>query len=105
MKWLVVFAAVSVVSPTGAAHAQVSPAPQRSQQPASSPDKTAEAYAQFMIGHRLAENDDEAGAIAAYKRAMELDPLASDIPAELAGLITRFIDESRFVESIPTTRT
>jgi tetratricopeptide (TPR) repeat protein len=39
-----------------------------------------------MIGHRLAENDDEAGAIAAYKRAMELDPLASDIPAELAAL-------------------
>jgi non-heme chloroperoxidase len=28
-----------------------------------------------------------------------------EAPAELAGLITRFIDESRFVESIPTTRT
>jgi tetratricopeptide (TPR) repeat protein len=51
-----------------------------------SPDRVAEAYAQFLIGHRLAENNDEAGAIAAYKRAMELDPLASDIPAELAAL-------------------
>ena len=30
------------------------------------------------------ETDDVAGAIAAYKRAMELDPLAPDIPAELA---------------------
>jgi len=53
--------------------------------PATSP-KAAEAYAQFLIGHRLAENDDEAGAIAAYRKAMELDPTAADIPAELAGL-------------------
>src|SRR5262245_24361795 len=50
------------------------------------PAKAGEAYAQFLIAHRLAENDDEAGAIAAYKRAMELDPQAADIPAELAGL-------------------
>jgi tetratricopeptide (TPR) repeat protein len=39
-----------------------------------------------MIAHRLAEQDDEAGAIAAYKRAMELDPTSADVPAELAGL-------------------
>ena len=54
--------------------------------PQPSPDEVAEAYAQFLLGHRLEENDDEAGAIAAYKRAMELDPTAADIPAELAGL-------------------
>ena len=65
-------------------------APQRAQPASPAPsvaaDRAAEAYAQFLIGHRLAENDDEAGAIAAYKRAMELDPTAGDIPAELAGL-------------------
>jgi tetratricopeptide (TPR) repeat protein len=45
-----------------------------------------EAYAQFLLGHRAEENEDEAGAITAYKRAMELDPAADDIPAQLAGL-------------------
>ncbi|MBZ5559550.1 MAG: tetratricopeptide repeat protein [Acidobacteriia bacterium] len=45
-----------------------------------------EAYEQFLLAHRLAEQDDEAGAIAAYKRAMALDPQAADIPAELADL-------------------
>src|SRR6266550_2773868 len=49
----------------------------------------AEAYAQFLIGHHLDETDDEAGAIAAYRRAMELDPAAADIPAELAALYLR----------------
>ena len=53
------------------------------------PDRTAEAYAQFMLAHRLDENDDEAGAIAAYKRAMELDPTAAEIPGELAAVYLR----------------
>jgi tetratricopeptide (TPR) repeat protein len=86
MKCVVVVAALSAFSPAVAAHAQTQPAPQRSSQTVTPPDRVAEAYAQFLNGHRLAESDDEAGAIAAYKRAMELDPLASDIPAELAGL-------------------
>ena len=46
----------------------------------------AQAYEQFLIGHHLEENDDVNGAVAAYKKAIELDPLAADIPAELAGL-------------------
>src|SRR5882724_9126710 len=54
-----------------------------------SPDKVAEAYAEFLLGHRAEESEDEAGAIAAYKRAMELDPSAADIPAELAGVYLR----------------
>ena len=62
------------------------PPPAAAQTAPTTPAKAAEAYAQFLIGHRLAENDDEAGAIAAYKQAMELDPTAADIPAELAGL-------------------
>src|SRR5262249_49791895 len=53
------------------------------------PDRTAEAYAQFMLGHRLDDQDDQAGAVAAYKRAMELDPKAAEIPGELAGLYLR----------------
>jgi len=56
---------------------------------ATSPDKIAEAYNQFLLGHRLEDQDDEAGAIAAYKRAMELDPNAADIPAELASVYLR----------------
>src|SRR5258708_8790892 len=52
----------------------------------SATDRPGEAYEQFLLAHRLAEHDDEAGAIAAYKRAMALDPQAADIPAELADL-------------------
>ena len=63
--------------------------------PASS--KAGEAYAQFLLGHRLAENDDEAGAIAAYKKAMELDPTAADIPAELAGL---YLEQNKIQEAM-----
>jgi tetratricopeptide (TPR) repeat protein len=63
-----------------------------SRQPASAPtppDKIAEAYNQFLLGHRLEEKDDESGAIAAFKRAMELDPSAAEIPAELASVYLR----------------
>jgi hypothetical protein len=45
------------------------------------PDKVAEAYTQFLLAHHLDEVDDTNGAIAAYKRAMDLDPLAGDVPA------------------------
>ena len=83
-----------------AAVAAEPPALQRTQPSQPSPtaaDKAAEAYAQFLIGHRLAENDDEAGAIAAYKRAMELDPTAADIPAELAGL---YLQQNKIQEAM-----
>jgi tetratricopeptide (TPR) repeat protein len=53
------------------------------------PDRVGEAYAQFLLAHHLDELDDEAGAIAAYKRAMELDPSAADIPGELAAVYLR----------------
>jgi tetratricopeptide (TPR) repeat protein len=52
-------------------------------------DRGGEAYAQFLLGHHLDERDDEAGAIAAYKRAMELDPKSGEIPGELAALYLR----------------
>jgi tetratricopeptide (TPR) repeat protein len=71
--------------------ASLAAAQTRGQRPtaAASPDRVAEAYNQFLLGHRLEESDDDSGAIAAYKRAMELDPLAADIPAELAALYLR----------------
>ena len=51
--------------------------------------RTAEAYTEFLRAQRLEDADDADGAIAAYKRAMELDPSAADIGAELAGLYMR----------------
>jgi tetratricopeptide (TPR) repeat protein len=78
MKFAVVVAACSIAFPC-AASAQTRP-------PIS---KAAEAYAQFLLAHHLEEREDENGAIAAYKRAMELDPQAADIPAELAALYLR----------------
>lgn len=60
-----------------------------SQVPPPATAKIAEAYDKFLLGHRLEESGDIAGAIAAYARASELDPLAADIPAELAGLYLR----------------
>src|SRR5437867_9420129 len=87
MRWalcLVAFLASAVLASAEPQPRRAQPAPP--QPAAGAADKMGEAYAQFLIAHRLAENDDEAGAIAAYKRAMELDPASADIPAELAGL-------------------
>ncbi len=88
MKLVVLVAALSVSVPLAAAPQRTGQRPATAPVPAAS-DKVAEAYAQFLLGHHLEENDDADGAIAAYKRAMELDPLAADIPAELAALFLR----------------
>ena len=50
---------------------------------------TADAYNQYMIARRLERDDDVDGAIAAYKRAIALDPKAGELPAELAALYLR----------------
>src|SRR3954468_2842574 len=65
-------------------------------------DKIADAYAQFLLGHRFEENEDETSAIAAYKRAMELDPTAADIPAQLAGL---YLKQSKVQEALAAAET
>jgi tetratricopeptide (TPR) repeat protein len=83
MKIAVLVAALGMTTSLAQARGQ-RPAP-----PPASVDKLAEAYNQFLLAHRLEEADDDAGAIAAYKRAIELDPLAGDIPAELAALYMR----------------
>ena len=95
MKFAALVAAFSVSIPLVAAGRALGAGGEqgRAQRPpqtaTASPDKVADAYAEFLLGHRAEENDDEAGAIAAYKRAMELDPSAADIPAELASLYLR----------------
>lgn len=52
-------------------------------------DPVADAYAQFLLAHRLEDDNDIDGAVAAYKRAMALDPKAADIVSELADLYMR----------------
>jgi tetratricopeptide (TPR) repeat protein len=76
MKSLLVAAFCVAVPVAAAGQSRVPPAT----------DRPGDAYEQFLLAHRLAERDDEAGAIAAYKRAMALDPQAAEIPAELADL-------------------
>jgi len=106
MKLAVVIAACGV-SITLAADARAGmQAAQRGSRPAPAPspssDKIADAYAQFMLGHRFEENEDETAAIVAYKRAMELDPTAAEIPAQLAGL---YLKESKVQEAMAAANT
>src|SRR6266540_3834447 len=63
------------------------------------PDKVGQAYAQFLIGHHLEDAEDTDGAIAAYRRAIELDPSAADATAELAALYLRL---NKFQEALTT---
>ena len=60
-------------------------------------DPVAQAYDQFLLAHRLKEDDDADGAMAAYKRAMALDPKSATIVAELADLYMR---QNRAADSI-----
>jgi tetratricopeptide (TPR) repeat protein len=89
MKFAALVAAFSMSLPLAAVAANDAGAQRPQPATAASPDKVAEAYNQFLLGHRLEEAEDVSGAIAAYKRAMELDPTAADIPGELAGLYLR----------------
>jgi tetratricopeptide (TPR) repeat protein len=63
------------------------------------PDKQAQAYAQFLLGHHLDEAEDIDGAIAAYKRATELDPASAHPVAELAALYLR---QNKIQEALTT---
>jgi tetratricopeptide (TPR) repeat protein len=97
MKFAALVAVLSLSAPLAAAANQAGG--QRPQTPTVAPDKVAEAYHQFILGHRLEEADDVNGAIAAYKKASELDPSAADIPGELAGLYLR---QNRIQEAMAT---
>jgi len=95
MKLAVLVAGVSLAAVIGAPVA-AQPASAQSA-PADAAMKGGDAYAQFMLGRHLETADDIAGAIAAFKRATQLDPQSSDIPAELAGLYMR---QSRLEEAV-----
>ena len=56
---------------------------------AAQPSAIAQAYEQFLLAHRLDDENNQEGAIQAYRRAMALDPTAADIVASLADLYMR----------------
>src|SRR5437899_272949 len=64
---------------------------------ASSSSNIGDAYNQYLSARRLERDDDVDGAIAAYKRAIALDPKSADVPAELAGL---FLRQNRVTDAI-----
>jgi tetratricopeptide (TPR) repeat protein len=98
MKIAVLAALFSMPLPLAAAPDQ-SRAQQAQPAPGAPADRVGEAYLHFMLGHRLEEADDTNGAIAEYKRAIELDPTAAEIPGELAGLYLR---ENKIQEAMAT---
>jgi tetratricopeptide (TPR) repeat protein len=86
MKFSVLAAVASLLAAPAQARAQTAPA-----------DRSGEAYAEFLVGRHLETTDNIDGAIAAFKRAAQLDPRSADIVAELAGLYMR---QSRLDEAI-----
>jgi tetratricopeptide (TPR) repeat protein len=52
-------------------------------------DAMADAYNQFLLAHHFEDADNFEAAITAYTRASALDPLAGDVPADLAALYLR----------------
>jgi tetratricopeptide (TPR) repeat protein len=96
MKFCLCLALATLLAASGAA-AQT---PRATPPPSStSPEALAQAYEQFLMGHHLEDRDDIPGAIAAYKKAMELAPSAAEIPAELAALYMR---QNRIDEAVTT---
>src|SRR5262252_2141149 len=66
-------------------------------QAAPSADMVAQAYFQFVQGLTLEGSGDIDGAIAAYKKAIELAPKSGEIHAELATLYAR---QNRVAEAV-----
>ncbi|MDO8837248.1 MAG: tetratricopeptide repeat protein [Vicinamibacterales bacterium] len=65
--------------------------------PGAAVDRRADAYYQFMLGRRLENADDVPGAVAAFRRALELDPTSAVIRAELSTLYAR---QGRIAEAL-----
>lgn len=70
---------------------------QTPQPAAQSADAAGQAYFLFVQGRMLEDRGDANGAIAAYRKAIDLSPASADIYAELAALLAR---EGRADESI-----
>jgi tetratricopeptide (TPR) repeat protein len=94
---IVAFAAVLGVCAPLVAAGQTRPAtPRRQTAPAAPADRTAEAYTEFLRAHMLADAGNVDEAIAAYRRAIMLDPASPTIPAELAEF---YAGENRAAEA------
>src|SRR6516225_5067316 len=100
MKIVVFVAMLGVSAPVAAGAGQTRPAAPRRQAPAApaaaSGDRTAEAYTEFLRAHLLGDAGNVDEAIAAYRRAMTLDPSSPTIPAELAEF---YAGENRATEA------
>ena len=83
MRFLFVLSIAGVLASVAPIHAQST----ASQEP--NIEDRAAAYYAFVLGRSLEGAGDIDGAVAAYEDAAELDPAASDIWAELAGLYAR----------------
>jgi tetratricopeptide (TPR) repeat protein len=57
--------------------------------PAVADNPVAKAYQLFVQGRKLEDRNDVAGAVAAYRQAIELVPTAAELHAELAGVLAR----------------
>jgi tetratricopeptide (TPR) repeat protein len=85
MRVVVFVAMLGVSAPGAAAAGQPRPsAPRRQTTPAAPDARIAEAYTEFLRAHMLGDAGNVDEAIAAYRRAMTLDPSSPTIPAELA---------------------
>src|ERR1700730_12010631 len=96
--------AVAAAGPAGQRRSIASPRPEAvegrgAQLVSASSDKVAEAYDQFLLARHLKDEETIDGAIAAFKRAIELDPQAADVVAELASL---YMQQNRFDEAVAT---
>ncbi len=97
MNIVVLVAVLGASAPLVAAGQTRQAAPrQQATSPTPAPDRTADAYAQFLQAHVLADESKTEEAIAAYRRAIALDPTSATIPAELAEL---FFGENRPVDA------
>jgi tetratricopeptide (TPR) repeat protein len=94
---IVLFLAVTGLSVTLGGPAAAQPARGGEPPATQAPDRVAEAYEQFLRAHLFQQDENTESAIAAYKRAMALDPTAGDIPADLAALYLR---ENRATEAM-----
>jgi tetratricopeptide (TPR) repeat protein len=66
---------------------------------ASAVPAVSDAYDQYLLGLRLERDDNIEGAIAAFKRAIVLDPSAAEVAAELSALYMR---QNRVAEAMTT---
>ena len=82
MKLAVLVAGVSLAAAIGAPVAAQPASAQTT--PADAAAKSGDAYAQFMLGRHLETADDIPGAVAAFKRAAQLDPQSSGMALSLA---------------------